>query len=94
METTNNFYAAITIIKDLNKMPIDYKNSDGKKYPTYFTTTELLLRIVNKLPDDISLNKNMRDLVAEKSCLTELGFSKMCTFSNNITNEAVIVLGI
>jgi hypothetical protein len=91
---TNNYNTAVKLVQEFNKMPIDYKNSEGKVYPTFFTTTELLLRVANKLSDDNSLNKTIRDLVAEKSCLTELGFSKMCTFFNKQTEEAVIVLGL
>jgi hypothetical protein len=90
----NNFCAVATIAKTLNKMPVDYRSITGKHYPTYYTTIELLSKLVDRLDNDDSLDKDIRDLKSEKSCLIELGFSKMCVFFNKYSGEAIAILGI
>jgi hypothetical protein len=90
----SNFNAISTIAHTMNKMPVDYRSITGKHYPTYYTSIELLSNLIDRIDDDDSLDKDIRDLKSEKSCLTELGFSKMCIFFNKYSGEAIAILGI
>jgi hypothetical protein len=88
----NSFYKLTVIAEKLNRMPVNYKSFAGREYTTYYTTHELLSKIVLNIGIDNSLEKEFRNL--EDSCLKELGFKQMGLFTDKLSGKSIAILGI
>lgn len=86
------FLQVAVIARKLNRIPVNYKNYAGREFETFYTTTEFLENLVLKIGVDNSMEKEYRSL--EKSCLKELGFTRIALFTDKLTNGSIAILGI
>lgn len=88
----DKFKALSVLASKLNKMPIDYTSAAGRVYKTYYTTHDFLSTIYLNIGSDNSIEKDLRTL--NDSCLKELGFKQLGTFTNVLTGESIAIFGI
>lgn len=76
----------------LNKMPVNYRDYKGREYITFYTTIEFLNHLYHNIDVNDSMERDLRNL--ENSCLKELGFKQVATFTNKTTDESIAIFGI
>lgn len=87
----DKFYALTVLVKRLKRMPVKYKDFSGRVFETYYTTHELLSRIVLGMSTDSNTEKRYRECTGS---LKEIGFKKIALFINKSTGESIAILGI
>lgn len=80
------------LVKNLKRLPVNYRNFTGREFVTYYTTTTHLAEIALRVGTDITMERDIR-LIQDPS-LKELGFKQIALYFDKFTNESIAILGV